>query len=137
PNRLRVANGPERRAGTVNVDGGVVASFNAAPLQAGADGSVLRKSGGGVLELLFPALGPVASATSANHWGIRASAGLVVTNQLPGTTTVLNGAMVLDGGTFALASPPALAATFIPAFGYVMAPAPFAIPAATQYAAGY
>jgi hypothetical protein len=114
-NILRVANGSERRSSIVNVDPGIVATFSVGNLEAGAIGSVLEKTGAGALGILPGVL--YASTTPGNTWGIKATAGTVTINQLPGIVAPTNGVAAFDGGTLSVAVPA------------------FAIPAARQWSA--
>src|SRR5205814_6142700 len=96
------------------------ADFSTAPFEAAAPGSVLEKIGPGVLQILPPGVYP---STAANTWGIKATEGTVLINQLPGTTTPSNGSAVFDGGML----------TLVGSAG----PGFIAIPAATQFSAFY
>jgi len=125
---LRVANGPQLRGSIVSVDTGVTATFDAAPLEADAEQSVLEKTGGGVLDFLPPALYP--SSDPSNTWGIKVDNGLVEINQLPGIATPANGEAIFAGST---AAPVATALHLVgPA-----SPGGIPIPAAIQYSPNY
>ena len=119
PRVLRVANGPEARASIVNVDFGGgpvpnVAQFSFANFEAAAPGSILEKDGGGTLELLPGFIYPT-TAFNQNSWGIKATKGLVRTNQLPGIFGPDNGSAVFDGGTLELVGSGDPGFVFIPA----------------------
>jgi len=113
---LRVANGVGARASQVNVDAGVTATFTSF-FEANTAGSILEKTGPGILGLLPGFLYP--SGSAGNSWGIKATAGLVEINQLPGILSPANGVAAFDGGGIMLMLPPA------------------ALPVATQYSPSY
>src|SRR5207249_9487797 len=113
PQLLRVANGPSARASVVTVDGGIVANFSGAAspsgdsLEADVVGSVLQKTGPGVLQLYPGGIFILPEITAANTWGIRATAGLVSINQMPGIFSPSNGQALFDGGVMELVGPAA------------------------------
>ena len=73
----------------------LTADFSGATFEAAAPGSVLEKLGAGTLQFLPPFLYP---STAANTWGVKATAGTLIMNQLPGVTTPSNGSVIFDGG---------------------------------------
>jgi hypothetical protein len=125
---LRVANGPLRRSSIVEVDLGELAVFTGAlavpfgtgAIEASAPGSILEKTGGGLLALTPPFFPPVAAAQT---YGIKATDGIVVINHLPGGAMPATGQALFSGGAMELVGmgDP----SFIP------------IPAAVQFAPGY
>ena len=120
PHVLRVSNGVSARASRVAVDGGLTADFSGATFEAASAGSVLEKTGAGTLQFL-PAF--VYPSTAANTWGVKATAGTLIMNQLPGTATPANGSVIFDGGKLVQVG------TADP--GYIPIPAP------TQYHPNY
>ncbi|MGA2443050.1 MAG: hypothetical protein ABSH08_19020, partial [Tepidisphaeraceae bacterium] len=125
---LRVANGPQRRGSIVSVDAGITATFDAAPLEADAEQSVLEKTGGGILDFLPGFLYP--SSDPSNAWGLKMDSGLVEINQLPGIATPANGQAIFAG------SAAGAAATALHLVGPA-SPGGIPIPAATQYSPNY
>jgi autotransporter-associated beta strand protein len=123
---LRVANGPQLRGSVVNVDAGVFATFDKAPLEADAEQSVLEKTGAGTLDLLPAFLYP--SSDPSNTWGLKMDSGVVEINQLPGVVTPANGEAIFAGSTVT----PAVLHVEGPA-----SPSGIPIPAAVQYSPNY
>jgi hypothetical protein len=99
---LRVSNGVGARSSRLNVDAGLIADFSFSLFEAFPNASVLEKTGGGLVNFTPPFVYP---STVANSWGVKATAGTINLNQLPGIVTPLSGSAVFDGGTLHIVGP--------------------------------